>query len=85
MYTEDRMSDANREQTQAYIDGLWRNVVKAVSDSRKISVDTLNAYADRLVMFEGAEALKKLKLVNGLLYHDQVKAEVKKLLEIDED
>ena len=85
MYTEDRMSDANREQTQAYIDGLWRNVVKAVSDSRKISVDTLNAYADRLVMFEGAEALKKLKLVDGLLYHDQVKAEVKKLLEIDED
>ena len=85
MYTEDHMSDANREQTQAYIDGIWRNVVKAVSDSRKITVDSLNAYADRLVMFEGSESLKKLKLVDALLYHDQVKAEVKKLLELDED
>ena len=85
MYTEDHMSDANREQTQAYIDGLWRNVVKAVSESRKISVDSLNAYADRLVIFEGSEALLKLKLVDGLLFHDQVKAEVKKLLKLDDD
>ncbi|MCR5130826.1 MAG: signal peptide peptidase SppA [Prevotella sp.] len=85
MYTEDRMSDANREQTQAYIDGIWRNIVSAVSQSRKISADSLNAYADRLIMFEGAEAQKKYKFVDGLLYSDQVKAEVKKLLEIDED
>ena len=85
MYTEDHMSDANREQTQAYIDGLWRNVVKAVSESRKISVDSLNAYADRLVIFEGPEALQKLKFVDGLLFHDQVKSEVKKLLKLDDD
>ena len=85
MYTEDHMSNANREQTQAYIDGLWRNVVKAVSESRKISVDSLNAYADRLVIFEGPEALQKLKFVDGLLFHDQVKSEVKKLLKLDDD
>ena len=84
MYTEDHMSDANREQTQAYINSIWSEVVSAVSASRKISADSLNAYADRLVMFEGAEALKKYKFIDGLLYHDQVKAEVKKLLELDE-
>lgn len=85
MYTEDRMSDANREQVTAFITGIWNNMVKAVGESRKISPDSLNAYADRLVMFEGAEALKKMKFVDDLLYHDQVKAEVKKLLDIDED
>ena len=85
MYTEDRMSDANREQVTAFITGIWNNMVKAVSESRKISADSLNAYADRVVMFEGAEAVKKAKLVDGLLYHDEVKAEVKKLLEIDQD
>ena len=85
MYTEDRMSDANREQVTAFITGIWNNMVKAVGESRKISSDSLNAYADRLVMFEGAEALKKMKFVDELLYHDQVKAEVKKLLDIDED
>ena len=36
-------------------------------------------------MFEGAEAQKKYKLVDALLYHDQVKAEVKKLLKLDDD
>lgn len=85
MYTEDRMSDANREQVTAFVTGIWNNIVKAVGESRKISSDSLNAYADRLVMFEGAEALKKMKFVDELLYHDQVKAEVKKLLDIDED
>ncbi|MBR6445481.1 MAG: signal peptide peptidase SppA [Prevotella sp.] len=85
MYTEDRMSDANREQVTAFITGIWNNMVKAVGESRKINADSLNAYADRLVMFEGAEALKKMKFVDDLLYHDQVKAEVKKLLDIDED
>lgn len=85
MYTEDRMSEANREQVNAFITGIWNNIVKAVADSRKINADTLNAYADRLVMFEGAEAVEKMKLVDGLRYHDQVKAEVKKLLGIDED
>ena len=85
MYTEDHMSDANREQTQAYINSIWKQITNDVSSSRKMSVDSLNAYADRLVMFEGAEAQKKYKLVDALLYHDQVKAEVKKLLKLDDD
>ena len=85
MYTEDHMSDANREQTQAYINSIWKQITNDVSSSRKITVDSLNAYADRLVMFEGAEAQKKYKLVDALLYHDQVKAEVKKLLKLDDD
>ena len=84
MYTEDHMSDFNREQTQAFITSIWDNVVKAVAESRKISADSLNAYADRLVMFEGAEALKRYKMVDGLFYHDQIKAELKKMLGLDE-
>ena len=42
MYTEDKMSDANREQVKRYIDGLWGNMCKAVSTSRSIRVDKLN-------------------------------------------
>jgi protease-4 len=85
MFTEDKMSDSNREQTQVYINGLWGNMCKGVSESRKISVDTLNAYADRMIMFESQKQLLKYKLIDGLLYTDQVKAEIKKLLKIDKD
>lgn len=85
MFTGDKMSDANREQTTAYLTGLWSNVCKAVSESRKISIDSLNTYADRLVMFEDARQLVKYKMVDGLLYTDQIKKKIKQLLHIDDD
>ena len=85
MFTGDKMSDANREQTTAYLTSLWSNGCKAVSESRKISIDSLNAYADRLVMFEDARQLVRYKMVDGLLYTDQIKKKIKQLLHIDDD
>lgn len=84
-YTEDKMSDANRTQVSAYINGTWNNICKAVSESRKISTDSLNAYADRLITFEPAENILKYKMVDGLIYSDQVKDEIKKMLKIGKD
>ena len=84
MFTEDHMSDANREQTEAYITSIWRNIVDAVAKSRKISADSLNVLADKLVIFEGAEAILKYGLVDSLLYQDGVKTEVKRMLGLEE-
>ena len=84
-FTTDRMSDADREQTEAYINGIWQNVTKEVAASRKVTVDQLNAYADSLITFADTKQLLSSKLVDKLLYTDQVKQEVKKLLKIDED
>ena len=84
-YTEDHMSDANREQVTAYMTGIWNHMLKGIAESRKLSVDTLNAYADRVMDLESTETLKKNKLIDGTLYTDQVKGEVKKLLKIDDD
>lgn len=84
-YTEDKMSDANRTQVSAYINGTWNNICKAVSESRKISTDSLNAYADRLITFEPAENILKYKMVDGLIYADQIKDEIKKMLKIGKD
>ncbi|MEJ8769380.1 signal peptide peptidase SppA [Prevotella sp. HCN-7019] len=84
-YTEDRMSDANRTQVSAYINGTWNNICKAVSESRNISTDSLNAYADRMITFEPAENILKYKMVDGLIYADQVKDEIKKILKIGKD
>ncbi|MBR5061035.1 MAG: signal peptide peptidase SppA [Prevotella sp.] len=85
MFTEDKMSEPNREQTTAMINGLWENMCKEVAASRKVSVDSLNAYADRLLTFTDPQDLVKCKMVDGLLYADQVKAEVKKMLDLKED
>lgn len=84
-YTEDHMSDANREQITRYITGIWGTMTKDVSESRKISVDSLNSYADRVLDFESVDVLKSMKMIDGTFYADEVKAEVKKMLKIDAD
>jgi protease-4 len=85
MMTADGMSEPNREQVTAYINGIWQVMLKEVSDSRKIPVDSLNAYADRFVMLSDPADYVKMKLVDKLMYTDEVKGEIKKLLKIDAD
>lgn len=85
MFTADKMSDANREQVTAYINGTWQNICKGVSESRKISVEALNAYADRLIVFNDPKDFVKYKLVDKLIYTDQIKTEINKLLKEEAD
>lgn len=72
-YTEEHMSDANRLQTKMFLDGTWKQVYNAVSKNRGISVDSLNRYADELLMFQSAESLVKRKVVDGLAYASDMK------------
>lgn len=85
MFTGDKMSDANREQTSAYLNSIWGNITKEVGASRGLSVAQLNAYADSMITFADPQEYVKLKLVDGLLYTDQIKTVVKKQLGIDAD
>lgn len=85
MFTGDKMSDANREQVTAFLGGIWQNVCQDVAKSRKVSVGQLNQYADNFITFAEPKSYVTMKLVDGLLYHDQLKDEVKKLMKLDKD
>lgn len=85
MYTEDKMSDANREQVSRYINGLWQQILAEVSISRGISKDSLNHYADGLVVFEDVNLLKSRKLIDGFCYYDEIRNVVKKQLGLQVD
>lgn len=84
-FTEEKMSDANRLQTKTFIDGTWRNVCDAVSKNRGISVDSLNSYADSYLALQATETLVKAKMVDGMMYGDQVKDAVKKMMKLEKD
>ncbi len=84
-YTEDKMSDANREQVSRYINGLWKNMLTDVAQSRGINKDTLNHYADGIMAFDDSKKLKSMKLVDGYCYYDEIKEVVKKQLGVKED
>ena len=85
MLTADQMSEPNREQVTAYMSGVWKVILNDVSKSRKISVDSLNAYADQFIALADQQRLVQTKMVDKLLYTDEVKSEVKKMLKIDAD
>lgn len=84
-FTEEKMSDANRLQTQTFINGTWQNICTAVSKSRGISIDSLNSYADSYLALQSTEMLMKAKMVDGMMYSDKVKDAVKRMMKLEKD
>lgn len=84
-YTEDKMSDSNREQVSRYIGGLWQQMLADVSKSRNISKDSLNRYADGLMVFDDTQLLKSRKMVDGFCYYDEIRDVVKRQLGLKTD
>lgn len=85
MFTEEKMSAADRQQTSAYLNGIWKYLLKGVSESRNIPIAKLNEYADSVITFANPTSYLKMKLIDKLLYTDQVRNEVKKRLGINSD
>ncbi len=62
------MSDADRLQTQQYLAGIWNEYKAAVSASRGISADQLDALADRYMGLQPAQDHVAAGLVDTLVY-----------------
>jgi len=80
----DKMSDANREQYQKLLDVLWKQMLDGISAQRKITIEELNLIADSLKIQIAADALK-YKLVDKLVYRDEVLADLRVELGIKEN
>lgn len=77
-YINTKMSDANREQVNVFLGSIWKNMVTDISKSRKLTPTQINAYADEMMMFQPTEKSKQYKLVDALVYADEVDAILKK-------
>ena len=84
-FSATEMSPANREQVTAYITSIWNEIITDVAASRKISVDSLNNYANRMLMFYPAEQTVKSGMADTLIYKNDVRDYLKQLVEIDKD
>ena len=78
-YFLDKMSEANREQMDKLLGSIWGQLLIDMSQSRNISIDELNQIADNLDTYFDAEKALEHKLVDGLLYKDQILNELKGL------
>ncbi len=80
----DKMSDENREQMMALIDGIWNTMLGGISESRGISTSELNNIADGLLIKTPEDAVK-LKFIDGLKYKDEILTELKEKLGVEKD
>ena len=80
----DKLSEENKSQINDYMGSIWKHVVSEISASRNIPEDKLNLYADNLTGNIDSEALKN-KLIDGLIYRDQLIDTLKSLSGISSD
>ena len=71
-FTRTSMSDANREQMNALLDGIWSEVRSGIASGRNLSEDKVDEIAATLSL-RVAEDGVNVGLFDGLMYEDQVK------------
>ena len=82
-YMLDKLSDANREQIASYQQGIWKNVVCNISSARNITIDQINDFADKGLMFSPAQQTVEYGLVDELNYKEEATKYVKGLVGAD--
>ena len=80
-FLENKLSDANKEQTSALLNSLWNSIVVDISKSRSISVEKLNTIADGLLA-RTPEMAKNEKLIDVIAYEDEYHNAIKKALKV---
>ena len=83
-FLDNKMSDANREQTMSLLNSVWSSVLADISKSRNISVAKLNEIANGLLA-RTPEMAKAEKLVDVIAYEDVYHDAIRKKLKVDAD
>jgi protease-4 len=84
--TQTGMSDYDREQRTAYLSGIWNYWLKEMAEDRKVKVEALNQLAnDSIMAFADTKDYVTAKLVDKVMFPEEIKAEIKKRLKLDED
>ena len=80
------MSDYDREQRAAYTNGIWQYWLKEIAESRKVTPEQLNQLAnDSIMAFANPDDYMTAKLVDKILFPEELKAEIKDRLKLDKD
>ena len=83
-FLDNKMSDANREQTMSLLNSVWSSLLADISKSRSISIDKLNKIANGLLA-RTPEMAKAEKLVDIIAYEDVYHDAIRKKLKVDRE
>ena len=83
-FREEKMTQANRIQTEAWLGEMYGGFLQKTSIARAIDTATLHAYANEYAVASPADGVR-LKLIDGVKYDDELKSEMKKKLGLADD
>ena len=84
--TQTGMSEYDREQRSVFYNGIWNYWLKEIAESRKVKVEDLNQLAnDSIMAFALDQDYVKAKLIDKVMFPEDIKAEIKNRLKLDKD
>ena len=84
--TQTGMSEYDREQREAMYGGIWNYWLKEMAESRKVTAEGLDKLAnDSIMAFANTKDYVKAKLIDKVMFPEELKAEIKNRLKIDKD
>lgn len=78
------MSEPNKEQISRIINNVWSDMLADLSESRGVTPEAFNRIADELAIKAPEDAVD-LGLIDGLKYYDEILANLREKLGLEED
>ena len=80
------MSEYDREQRTAYLQGIWQYWLHDIAESRKVKPEQLDQLAnDSIMLFANQKDYVQAKLIDKVMFPEEIKAEIKNRLKLDKD
>ena len=84
--TQTGMSEYDREQRIAYLQGIWQYWLHEIAEGRKVKPEQLDQLAnDSIIALADAKDYVQAKLIDKVIFPEEIKAEIKKRLKLDKD
>ena len=84
-FTQNEMSEANREQVSSYLNDVWSFLRGDLAEARSLTIADIDLLANSLPAVQSADFLLSSNLVDTLLYETEMKNYLRSLLDIDVD
>lgn len=84
-FTQNEMSDANREQVTSFLDDAWRFLRDDIADSRNLTPEDVDRLADQMPLLQPTDFLLSANLVDTLLYETEMQDYLRSLLDLERE
>ncbi len=83
-FTQNEMSDANREQVSSYLNDAWSFLRADIAEARSLTPEKVDALANQMPLLQTTDFLLEANLVDTLLYETEMKDYLRTLLSLEE-